>query len=69
MDLKACSRDLPSTIGSLRAAGRHTAADSRMIVVCYPDDGSKRILDLFRADGIEFMTPEELVELLKAEKG
>lgn len=38
-----------------------------MIVVCYVQDGPPRLIDLYRAAGFTFMTPEELVESLKAE--
>lgn len=31
------------------------------------DDGPAKVLDLYRAEGFEFLTPEELVEGLKAE--
>lgn len=37
-----------------------------MVVLCYPEDGPEKVIDLYRQEGFEFMTPEELVEELKA---
>lgn len=59
-----------AAIGRLRVF-RHYAStpDSRLVVICYIDNHSNKLLDLARADGIEFLTPDELVESLKGAEG
>jgi hypothetical protein len=55
-------------IAILRLLPHHTGqVDPRRIVACYTEDHPAVLLDLARKDGIEFLTPEELVESLKAE--
>lgn len=57
---------LPMVIGQLIAAQEYKEPTARMIVLCYVEDGSEAMLDLYRRKGFEFMTPDELVESLKA---
>jgi transposase-like protein len=55
-------------IGILRLLPHHTGqVDPRRIVACYTEDYPAALLDLARKDGIEFLTPEELVASLKTE--
>ena len=60
--------DLAAAYASVRL-GRMLAGepDSRLVVVCYPEDGPAKLMDLARRDGIEFMSPDELVQALKGE--
>lgn len=59
---------LPLCIGRLVGGRRHgNDLAVRMIVLCYPEDGPQKVIDLYRAEGFEFLTPEELAEELKRE--
>jgi uncharacterized ParB-like nuclease family protein len=56
-------------IGDLCLLSHHTGqVDPRRIVACYVEDFPAAMLDLARKDGIEFMTPDQLVESLKGSK-
>lgn len=59
------SSELPSVVGVLVASRQFKQADARMIVLCYQEDGPPDLIDLYRAAGFEFMTPDELIESLK----
>jgi hypothetical protein len=57
---------IPQAIGKLIAVRRYKGdLTARMVVLCYPEDGPAKVLDLYRAEGFEFLTPEELIESLK----
>lgn len=59
---------ITSAVGRLIAARRYRGnLSARMVVLCYPEDGPAKVLDLYRAEGFEFLTPEELAESLKTE--
>jgi hypothetical protein len=42
--------------------------NARLVCLCVPEDAPATVLDLYRKLGIEFLTPDELVESLKGEK-
>lgn len=80
----ATTDELPAVIGRLVAARRYLISQDynfgpyiqvnvtgqyRMVVLCYPEDGPAKMLDLYRAEGFEFLTPEELEASLKAGGG
>jgi hypothetical protein len=55
-----------SAIGCLRMLRLlMESPDARMVVVCYPEDGPRQLMDLAASDGIEFLTPVALAESLK----
>jgi hypothetical protein len=58
---------LPVAVASLIAARRLKEPGARLVIICYACDGgmSRRSIDLYRAEGFEFLTPEELTESLK----
>lgn len=54
-------------IGQVRLLRQYVHQDSRMIVVWYPDNpgssaGTQTLIELARKDGVEFLTPEQIVE-------
>lgn len=58
---------LPLVVGQLIASKQIVDHSGRMVVICYPEDGPSAVIDLYRAAGFEFMTPDELIESLKSE--
>jgi hypothetical protein len=60
------NEDLRLAIANLIAARRYKGdLTARMVVLCHPEDGPAKLMDLYRAEGFEFLTPEELTESLK----
>jgi hypothetical protein len=56
-------------LGTLRLLIHYAGMpDARRIVVCYSEEYPAVLLDLARKDGVEFLTPDELVTSLKGEK-
>lgn len=55
---------LALSIGQLALASAHKPGISRSIIVAYTDDGSQKLVELAQKAGVEFMTPDELIELL-----
>jgi predicted transcriptional regulator len=39
--------------------------NARLVCVCYPEDGPQAVIELAKQDGIEFLTPDEIVASLK----
>jgi hypothetical protein len=55
-----------SAIGCLRMLRLLVGTpDARLVVVCYPEDGPRPLMDLAELDGVEFLTPEQLVESIR----
>lgn len=68
--LKACKfeneTDISSVVGSLLLLRRKMGnLRARMIVVCYREDGPQEEIGLACQEGVEFLTPEELVDSLR----
>jgi hypothetical protein len=56
-----------SAIGCLRMLRLLVGTpDARLVVVCYPEDGPRSLMDLAELDGVEFLTPERLTASIKA---
>jgi hypothetical protein len=52
-------------IGRVRLLRLHTMPEGRMIVACHFDEASnmtRELIELARRDGVEFLTPEQIVE-------
>lgn len=62
-------RDLPAAVGQLVAARRLKEPGARTVVLCYPDEGPAKLIDLYRQEGFEFLAPEELEAALAACEG
>lgn len=69
-------QEAANAVGRLVGLWRHINANEpvsqdgrsfRAVVICDPKDGPQRVLDLYRAGGIEFMTIEDFVASLKGE--
>lgn len=54
---------------SLIAARRLTEQpEARLVVICYAEDGPTWLIEVFKQEGFEFLTPDELVISLKQPK-
>lgn len=47
--------------GHIRAFRLKEKPSCRAVVICYPPDELRQLIDLARRDGVEFLTPEEVV--------
>lgn len=57
----AARDSLPLHVGIVLLAREHVDPSARAVVVCYHEDAAPAVLDLGRALGVEFLTPEEFI--------
>jgi hypothetical protein len=63
-------RDCGFAVGSLVLLRRKMALPgARLVVLCYAEDGPQELIEIAKLEGIEFLTPEQLVESLMGRKG
>ncbi len=56
---------LPKAVGCLLLARQTIKKVDHLIILCYPDDGPPEVMKLANQLGIEFVSPEDLIKLLK----